>query len=70
MEKQQKAADDKTQKQKERGKRETTEKEEKPKKKVSHQLVPERKKYEMLCRGEGIKMVRNTKRYAKKQFVT
>ncbi|XP_074502316.1 prolyl 4-hydroxylase subunit alpha-1b isoform X1 [Sebastes fasciatus] len=56
LEKQQKAADDKTQKQKERGKRETTEKEEKPKKKVSHQLVPERKKYEMLCRGEGIKM--------------
>ncbi|XP_037638399.1 prolyl 4-hydroxylase subunit alpha-1b isoform X3 [Sebastes umbrosus] len=56
LEKQQKAADDKTQKQKERGKRETTEKEEKPKKKVSFQLVPERKKYEMLCRGEGIKM--------------
>ncbi|XP_034008336.1 prolyl 4-hydroxylase subunit alpha-1-like [Trematomus bernacchii] len=37
------------------GKKETTEKKEKSKK-VSNRQVPERKKYEMLCRGEGIKM--------------
>lgn len=49
---------------KEPGKKETTEKKEKSKKVSNHQ-IPERKKYEMLCRGEGIKMVRETKRYTK-----
>ncbi len=68
LEKQKKTAEDRTQKQKERGKRETTEKTKKPKKKDSNQLVPERKKYEMLCRGEGNKMVRTTKRRTKTQF--
>lgn len=42
--------------------RDATEKKKKKKKtsesKISFQLIPERKKYEMLCRGEGIKMVR------------
>ncbi|KAF7669100.1 hypothetical protein LDENG_00247710 [Lucifuga dentata] len=54
LEKQKKAAEADTPKEKERGKRETSEK--KPKKKISSQQIPERKMYEMLCRGEGIKM--------------
>ncbi|XP_040034790.2 prolyl 4-hydroxylase subunit alpha-1b isoform X2 [Gasterosteus aculeatus] len=37
-------------------KRETTEKIKKPKKKFLTPQLPERKKYEMLCRGEGIRM--------------
>uniref|UniRef100_A0A673CRR1 procollagen-proline 4-dioxygenase n=1 Tax=Sphaeramia orbicularis TaxID=375764 RepID=A0A673CRR1_9TELE len=59
LEKQRKVEEEKAQKQKERGKRETTEtKKEKKKSKAqtAFQLIPERKKYEMLCRGEGIKM--------------
>ncbi|XP_012719431.2 prolyl 4-hydroxylase subunit alpha-1b isoform X2 [Fundulus heteroclitus] len=60
LEKQQKAAEEKkAQKQEEPGARDTTEKEEEKKKKKSKQafsLIPERRKYEMLCRGEGIRM--------------
>uniref|UniRef100_A0A4W6EQS2 Prolyl 4-hydroxylase subunit alpha-1 n=1 Tax=Lates calcarifer TaxID=8187 RepID=A0A4W6EQS2_LATCA len=57
LEKQKKAAEGEAQKQKERGKRETDEKKKtKPKKKAGFSLIPERKKYEMLCRGEGIRM--------------
>ncbi|XP_068576057.1 prolyl 4-hydroxylase subunit alpha-1b isoform X3 [Cebidichthys violaceus] len=56
LEKLKKAEEDPTQKEKERGKRQTTEKKEKPKKKFLTPQVPERKKYEMLCRGEGIRM--------------
>lgn len=39
---------------------ETTKRKKKSEKKVAFQLIPERKKYEMLCRGEGNKMVRQT----------
>uniref|UniRef100_A0A3Q2Q3A5 Prolyl 4-hydroxylase subunit alpha-1 n=1 Tax=Fundulus heteroclitus TaxID=8078 RepID=A0A3Q2Q3A5_FUNHE len=60
LEKQQKAAEEKkAQKQEEPGARDMTEKEEEKKKKKSKQafsLIPERRKYEMLCRGEGIRM--------------
>ncbi|XP_061600541.1 prolyl 4-hydroxylase subunit alpha-1b isoform X1 [Cololabis saira] len=56
LEKQKKSeAENETEKQ-ERGKRETTEKIKKKKSKKAFSLIPERKKYEMLCRGEGIKM--------------
>ncbi|KAM6916330.1 prolyl 4-hydroxylase subunit alpha-1b isoform 2-T2 [Xenentodon cancila] len=58
LEKQKKTeAENETEKQ-ERGKRETTEKIKKKKKKSkkTFTLIPERKKYEMLCRGEGIRM--------------
>ncbi|XP_041803604.1 prolyl 4-hydroxylase subunit alpha-1b isoform X3 [Chelmon rostratus] len=56
LEKQKKAAEEnETQKETEREKRDTTDKKKKSKK-VSSQPIPERKKYEMLCRGEGIKM--------------
>uniref|UniRef100_A0A665V3R1 Prolyl 4-hydroxylase subunit alpha-1 n=1 Tax=Echeneis naucrates TaxID=173247 RepID=A0A665V3R1_ECHNA len=48
LEKQRKALEVETEKQKERGKRET-------KKNPKHQ-IPERTKYQMLCRGEGIRM--------------
>ncbi|XP_071376512.1 prolyl 4-hydroxylase subunit alpha-1b isoform X2 [Centroberyx affinis] len=54
LEKQKKAEEAEPQEEKERGKRETSEK--KPKTKSFKEPVPERKKYEMLCRGEGIKM--------------
>uniref|UniRef100_A0A7N6BWH5 Prolyl 4-hydroxylase subunit alpha-1 n=1 Tax=Anabas testudineus TaxID=64144 RepID=A0A7N6BWH5_ANATE len=56
LEKQKKAEEDETGTQKERGKRETTEKKKKKPKSVSGHQIPERKKYEMLCRGEGIKL--------------
>uniref|UniRef100_A0A8C4NS52 Prolyl 4-hydroxylase subunit alpha-1 n=1 Tax=Dicentrarchus labrax TaxID=13489 RepID=A0A8C4NS52_DICLA len=55
LEKQKNAAEDVSHKQKEPGKKETAEKRKKPKK-VSNHLIPERKKYEMLCRGEGNRM--------------
>ncbi|XP_058508107.1 prolyl 4-hydroxylase subunit alpha-1b isoform X4 [Solea solea] len=55
LEKQKKAEEEEAEKQKERGKRETSEKKKKPKK-PSFSLIPERKKYEMLCRGEGNKL--------------
>lgn len=41
-------------------KRDTSGKKKQAKKKATFQLIPERKKYEMLCRGEGNKMVRKT----------
>ncbi|XP_008320014.1 prolyl 4-hydroxylase subunit alpha-1b isoform X1 [Cynoglossus semilaevis] len=55
LEKQRKAAEEESQKEKVQKKRETTEKKSKPKK-PAFSLIPERKKYEMLCRGEGIRM--------------
>lgn len=58
LEKQKKAEQDEPPKETKREERDTTEKKKPKKKKESFQLVPERKKYEMLCRGEGIKMVR------------
>ncbi|KAM4607688.1 prolyl 4-hydroxylase subunit alpha-1b isoform 2-T2 [Polymixia lowei] len=54
LEKQKKEADAEPQKTKEQGTTETGKKE--PKKKGFREPIPERKKYEMLCRGEGIKM--------------
>ncbi|XP_006783741.1 prolyl 4-hydroxylase subunit alpha-1b isoform X1 [Neolamprologus brichardi] len=58
LEKQKKAAEEEAPKQKEREKRETVEKKKKKQKKSkkAFSLIPEREKYEMLCRGEGIKM--------------
>lgn len=58
LEKQKKAGENEAPKEKEQKKRDTTEKKKKSKKKPTFQLMPERKKYEMLCRGEGVKMVR------------
>lgn len=64
LEKQRKDAEEEAPKETEkRVERDATEKTKKKKKtkseiKASFQLIPERKKYEMLCRGEGIKMVR------------
>lgn len=69
LEKQKKAAADEPPKKEEREKRDVTEKKKKPKKKPTFQLIPERKKYEMLCRGEGIRMVRERKRYTNTQFL-
>lgn len=68
LEKQRKDAEKEPPKEEEkRVERDTTEEEEKKKKKksqtkTSFQLIPERKKYEMLCRGEGIKMVRKAEK--------
>uniref|UniRef100_A0A3B5AQM9 Prolyl 4-hydroxylase subunit alpha-1 n=1 Tax=Stegastes partitus TaxID=144197 RepID=A0A3B5AQM9_9TELE len=58
LEKQKKAADATTEKEKEQGKTETTEKKKRQKRSSpkTFSLIPERKKYEMLCRGEGIRM--------------
>uniref|UniRef100_A0A8D3DXF4 Prolyl 4-hydroxylase subunit alpha-1 n=1 Tax=Scophthalmus maximus TaxID=52904 RepID=A0A8D3DXF4_SCOMX len=56
LEKQKNEAEKETYTEKELGKRETGEEKKKSKKKVSNHLIPERKKYEMLCRGEGIRM--------------
>ncbi|XP_061915086.1 prolyl 4-hydroxylase subunit alpha-1-like isoform X2 [Entelurus aequoreus] len=57
LEKQRNASKDDANKQKEPEKKETAEKKPKEKKdKKAFSLIPERKKYEMLCRGEGIKM--------------
>lgn len=65
LEKQRKDAEEQPPKEtEERVERDTTEKKKKKKKsetKTAFQLIPERKKYEMLCRGEGIKLVRGTK---------
>ncbi|XP_060943078.1 prolyl 4-hydroxylase subunit alpha-1b isoform X2 [Limanda limanda] len=55
LEKQKKAEESESIVKKERGTRETGEKK-KPRKNITNQLLPERKKYEMLCRGEGIRM--------------
>lgn len=67
LEKQRKDAEEETPKETEnRVERDVTEKKKKKKKKsetkTSPPLIPERKKYEMLCRGEGIKMVRKAKK--------
>lgn len=67
LEKQRKDAEEEAPKVTEkRVERDTIEKKNKKKKKsetkTSFQLIPERKKYEMLCRGEGIKMVRKAKK--------
>lgn len=68
LEKQRKDAEEETTKEKEeREEPDITEEKKKKKKKKSQtkstfQLIPERKKYEMLCRGEGIKMVRKGKK--------
>ncbi|XP_053291793.1 prolyl 4-hydroxylase subunit alpha-1b isoform X2 [Pleuronectes platessa] len=55
LEKQKKDAESESIVKKDRGKRETGEKK-KSRKNITNQLLPERKKYEMLCRGEGIRM--------------
>lgn len=72
LEKQRKAEEAEPEKQPERAKRETKEKKKKkkPEAKVPSYLIPERKKYEMLCRGEGNKMVRTTKTNTEAQFMT
>lgn len=65
LEKQRKDAEEEAPKEKEkRVERDTTQKKKKKKSETetSFQLIPERKKYEMLCRGEGIKMVRKPKK--------
>lgn len=67
LEKQRKDAEEETTKEKEeREESDITEKKKKKKEKSqtksTFQLIPERKKYEMLCRGEGIKMVRKGKK--------
>lgn len=61
LEKQRKAAEETALTQEESGKRVTSEKNKKKKQNKSVSLIPERKKYEMLCRGEGLKMVRKKK---------
>lgn len=60
LEKQKKAEQDEPPKETKQEEEDTAkEAKKKPRKKrEAFQLVPERKKYEMLCRGEGIKMVR------------
>ncbi|XP_056147571.1 prolyl 4-hydroxylase subunit alpha-1b isoform X2 [Lampris incognitus] len=54
LEKQRKTAEAETQENTEHTKRETSKK--KPKEKAAKGSIPERAKYEMLCRGEGIRM--------------
>lgn len=60
LEKQKKAAQDEPPKEAKQEEEDTAKEQKKKsrKKRESFQLVPERKKYEMLCRGEGNKMVR------------
>lgn len=71
LEKQKKSTEDDSDTQKEREKRETTEKKKKKKaSKKAFSLIPERKKYEMLCRGEGIKMVRKRNKNTQKNIGT
>lgn len=65
LEKQKKTEGDETKTEEKKEEKKTTEKKKKSTKKAPFQLIPERKKYEMLCRGEGIKMVSQTKRHAK-----
>lgn len=63
LEKQRKEAEEETPKETEKQvERNTTEKMKKSQAKTSFPPIPERKKYEMLCRGEGIKMVRKGKK--------
>lgn len=69
LEKQRKAAEEEAEKKK--GQKETTketvEVRKKRSKKETFSLIPERKKYEMLCRGEGIKLVRKCTNICKKK---
>lgn len=60
LEKQKKAAQDEPPKETQQEEEDVAKEQKKKsgKKGESVRLVPERKKYEMLCRGEGIKMVR------------
>lgn len=60
LEKQKKAEQDEPPKETKEEEEDTAKEQKKKsrKKRESFTLVPERKKYEMLCRGEGIKMVR------------
>lgn len=58
LEKQKKAAEEETEKEETKEKADTPKKRTKKSKK-QFSLIPERKKYEMLCRGEGIRLVRN-----------
>lgn len=51
-------------------KKETTQKIKKKKSKKVFSLIPERKKYEMLCRGEGIRMVSQGKTRRTSQILT
>lgn len=62
LEKQKKAEQDEPPKETKQEQVEAEEKKKPRKKRETFQLVPERKKYEMLCRGEGIKMVRQAGR--------
>uniref|UniRef100_A0A3P9I4P6 Prolyl 4-hydroxylase subunit alpha-1 n=1 Tax=Oryzias latipes TaxID=8090 RepID=A0A3P9I4P6_ORYLA len=55
QEKQDETAEKETQQQ-DREKRDTTQKKKKKQSQKSFSLIPERKKYEMLCRGEGVRM--------------
>uniref|UniRef100_H2LKD8 Prolyl 4-hydroxylase subunit alpha-1 n=2 Tax=Oryzias latipes TaxID=8090 RepID=H2LKD8_ORYLA len=55
QEKQDETAEKETQQQ-DREKRDTTQKKKKKQSQKSLSLIPERKKYEMLCRGEGVRM--------------
>lgn len=72
LEKQRKAAEEEAEKKK--GQKETTketvEVRKKRSKKETFSLIPERKKYEMLCRGEGIKLVRKCTNICKKKTKT
>lgn len=61
LEKQRKEAEEETPKETEKRVDGDTAEKKKSKTKTSFPLVPERKKYEMLCRGEGLKMVRKGK---------
>lgn len=70
LEKQKKAEKDEPKKEKERVKREPSKKKSSSNKKMTVPHLPERKKYEMLCRGEGIRMVRKTISYTSTQFPT
>lgn len=60
QEKQDETAEKETQQQ-DREKRDTTQKKKKKQSQKSLSLIPERKKYEMLCRGEGVRMVKTPK---------
>ncbi|XP_028324932.1 prolyl 4-hydroxylase subunit alpha-1b isoform X2 [Gouania willdenowi] len=56
LEKQNKAEPDEDEDKKEQVTNKTTEKKQKKESRQTFSLIPERKKYEMLCRGEGIRM--------------
>lgn len=70
LEKQRKEAEEETTKDKEEQEEPdiTKKKKKKSQTKSTFQLIPERKKYEMLCRGEGNKMVRKGEKKESKLF--